>query len=1004
MRCIAFIITYKSILMKRKTWNLRAFTLAILWVIAFRAAPLVSAQTVNVSGTVSDPAGEVLIGVSVSVKGDPKHGIATDFDGRYTLNNVPSDGALVFSYLGFKTAEVPVNGRTKIDVTMEEVSELLDEVVVVGYGSLSRKELSSSIVQINRDDFQRGAMNNPIQMLTGKVAGLNVSSTASANPNGSAELQVRGATSLSAGNTPLIVVDGIVGDAEMLRLLSPQDIESMSVLKDAASAAIYGTRGANGVILITTKKGAGDAGLPIITYDSYAALAVAKDKPEVLSPYEWRLARRGNDYGASTDWYDLITRKIAYDANQYLAIDGSLANGGYYSASINWKKANGLDIASGREEFGGRAAVSTNALDNHLSISASLNARKVNEKYGDDGMFDTALGMNPTIPVYNEDGSYYQPTSPTDIRNPLQQLTVNSAEGNRTYLLGAAELKYNIWNNDYHRVSTTLSYSYNFNDYKNDYYTPRNSGESYWGGYAGRASQHYQKWWTHRLEWIGNYGFQKSGHDLKLMVGYSFERSNWEQIFAQNNNFTFDKPLWNGIGSGTWLSEGKANMYGGKSQSSLAGFFARVNYSWKEMLIASASIRHEGSTKFGADNKWGSFPSASLAWEIAKAAFLSDYSESIQSLKPRISYGVTGRSGFDAYRALATYSPNGSYLMDGEWVTGYRPSNNANPELAWEKLSSINYGIDFMFFNRLYGSIEYFDRRSQDLLYNYTAPQPPYVYPSILVNVGTTKNTGVEVALSADLVANHPAKWTTGFNYSYGTTTLTKLSNTIYRASYLDLYQKPGVGTSEYFFRVEEGGKVAQFYGYEYAGVDENHNMLIYTADGEKVLASTADPKDKRYIGNGAPKHFLTWNNTVKWKNFDLNVMFTGAFGFEIFNMRKYGMGLQGSGSDNILRSAYLDDSDLWYGGGVISSYYLERGDYFKLENVTLGYTVPLKKRRLLDTFRVYIAAKNLFTITGYSGTDPSAVTSTGITPGIDVTSAYPSATQLTLGVTIRFR
>ena len=306
-----------------------------------------------------------------------------------------------------------------------------------------------------------------------------------------------------------------------------------------------------------------------------------------------------------------------------------------------------------------------------------------------------------------------------------------------------------------------------------------------------------------------------------------------------------------------------------------------------------------------------------------------------------------------------------------------------------------------MFFNRLYGSIEYFDRRSQDLLYNYTAPQPPYVYPSILVNVGTTKNTGVEVALSADLVANHPAKWTTGFNYSYGTTTLTKLSNTIYRASYLDLYQKPGVGTTEYFFRVEEGGKVAQFYGYEYAGVDENHNMLIYTADGEKVLAST---KDKRYIGNGAPKHFLTWNNTVKWKNFDLNVMFTGAFGFEIFNMRKYGMGLQGSGSDNILRSAYLDDSDLWYGGGVISSYYLERGDYFKLENVTLGYTVPLKKRRLLDTFRVYIAAKNLFTITGYSGTDPSAVTSTGITPGIDVTSAYPSATQLTLGVTIRFR
>ncbi|MDE7092000.1 MAG: TonB-dependent receptor, partial [Muribaculaceae bacterium] len=388
----------------------------------------------------------------------------------------------------------------------------------------------------------------------------------------------------------------------------------------------------------------------------------------------------------------------------------------------------------------------------------------------------------------------------------------------------------------------------------------------------------------------------------------------------------------------------------------------------------------------------------------AKAPFLVDYVQTVQSLKPRISYGVTGRSDFDAYKSLATYSPNGTYLIDGEWVTGYRPSNNANPELGWEKLSSLNYGVDFMIFNRLYGSVEYFDRRSQDLLYNYTAPQPPYVYPDILVNVGTTRNTGIEIALTADAVINQPVTWTTGVNYSYGTTKLTKLSNQIYQASYLDLYQKPGVGTSEYFFRVEEGGKIGQFYGYEYAGVDDNHNMLVYSADGEKVLASTADPKDKRYIGDGAPKHFLTWNNTVKWKQFDLSMMFNGAFGFQIFNMRRYGMGLKGSGSDNVLRSTYLKDRDVWSGGGVISSYFLENGDYFKLENVTLGYTLPIKNRRLLDTLRIYLAAKNLFTLTKYTGTDPSAVTSTGITPGIDVTSAYPSATQLTLGVTLRFR
>lgn len=988
--------------MNRKPWNLRAIVFSISQTLVLVAAPLFAQAQLKVSGTVSDPTGEVLIGVSVSVKGKPTLGTSTNVDGRYTLNDVPEDGTLIFSYVGFKAQEIAVKGRNVVDAVLHENQELLDEVVVVGYGSLSRREVSSSIVQVNKSDFQTGAMNNPMEMLTGKVTGLNVSTTAAANPNGSSALQVRGATSLSAGNGPLIVIDGVAGGD--IRTLAPQDIESMSVLKDAASAAIYGTRGANGVILITTKKGTGTPGLPVVTYESYGALAFGKNRPEVLSPYEWRLSRRGNDYGASTDWYDEITRDFAYDTNQYVGIDGSLANGGYYTASVNYKRANGLDITSGREEFGGRAAVSANTLDNHLRLTASFNARRVNEKWGDDGMFDTALGMNPTIPVFNTDGTYYQPTSPTDIKNPVQQLKVNTSEGKRTYLLGTTDLKYDIWHNDNHNVSTTLSYSYNYNDLKSDYYTPSTSGESYWGGYAGRASIQYQKWYTNRVEWLANYSFRNDDHDVRFVGGYSFERSNWEQMFEQNNDFTFDKPLWNGIGAGSWLGQGKAQMYAGKSESTLVGFFGRVNYAWRGMLIASASIRREGSTKFGANKKWGNFPAVSVAWEMTKAPFFKDKEQIVQSLKPRFSYGMTGRSDFDAYKALATYSTGGQYLIDGNWMTGYRPSNNANPNLGWEKLSSINVGVDFMFFNRLNGSIEYFDRRSNDLLYNYRAPQPPYVYPSILVNVGTTKNTGVELTLNGNILVNTPVTWDMGINYSYGTTKLTKLSNDLYRASYLDLYQKPGVGISEYFFRVEEGGKIGQFYGYEYAGTDENHNMLVYAADGSKVTAASANPEDKRFIGDGAPKHFLSWSNSLKWKNFDLSMMFQGAFGFKIFNMRKYGMGLQGSGSDNVLRSAYLDDRDTWSGGGVISSYFLERGDYFKLENVTLGYNFPIKNRRLLDSLRVYVSAKNLFTLTGYSGTDPSAVTSTGITPGVDVSSAYPSATQLTLGVTIRFR
>ena len=988
--------------MKKLTKILKAKRAIVFAALATLLSYSAQAQNLTVSGTVTDPIGEVLIGVSVSVKGDQTRGTATDIDGNYVLNNVPSNATLVFSYVGFQSLEEQVKGRTNIDVTMHEDLEVLDELVVIGYGSISRKEVSSSIVQVNSDDFMKGAVNSPMEMLTGKVAGLNVSSTASADPNGGADLQVRGATSLSVGNGPLVVIDGVPGGD--IKTLAPQDIESISVLKDASSAAIYGTRGANGVILVTTKKGSGEPGKALVTYDSYAALGFAKGKPDVLSPQEWRAARRGHDFRSNTNWYDLITRDTSYDTNQYVGIEGSLANGGYYTASVNYKSANGLDIKSKREEFGGRSAVSVNTLDNHLKFTFTLNARKSNEDYKVGDYFDRALSMNPTMPVYNADGSWYQPNDVTGATNPVNMMTTPTSKGVQNYILGTADLRYNIWSNEHNTLSTTLSYSYNYHDFKQSMYYPSESNTSYWGGYDGQAYLQYQKWWTNRLEWLGNYTFQNDDNNVNAVVGYSFERSDWDQMGEQNYNFTYDTTLWNNIGAGTWLGEGKANMWSNRSQSTLIGFFGRVNYAWKGMIIASASVRHEGSTKFGAGRKWGTFPAASIAWEMAQAPFLKDYVQVVQSLKPRFSYGQTGRSDFDAYKAIATYTSNGQYLMDGTWQTGYRPSNNANSLLSWEKLISYNIGVDFMLWNRLYGSIEYFDRQSKDLLYNYTAPQPPFVYSDILVNVGTIKNTGVEIALNGDIIWNKPFTWTMGVNYSYGTTKLTKLSNDIYKASYLDLYSTGGIGSSEYLFRVEEGGQIGQFYGYEYAGVTEDHTMLVYNKDGEPIPVASANPDDKRYIGNGAPKHFLTWTNNFKYKGFDLSLMFTGAFDYQIYNSRRYGMGLQQGGSTNVLRSAYGKDQDLWYGPGVVTSYFLENGDYFKLENVTLGYTFPLKNRKILDTLRIYISAKNLFTLTKYKGTDPSAVASTGITPGVDNSNAYPQATQLTLGVTVRFR
>ena len=956
----------------------------------------VSAQS-TISGHVKDDAGEDIIGASVMVKGT-QNGTVTDLAGKFQLK-CNAGATLVISYVGYNPQEV--KAADKMEVTLKEDVAQLNEVVVVGYGSLAKKEISSSVVQVSKDQFNQGAASDPMALIAGKVTGLNVASTADANPNALTNIQVRGAGSLTAGNGPLIVIDGIAGGD--LRNISIQDVESITVLKDAGSAAIYGTRGANGVILVTTKKGSGTPGVTNVTYDSYIALNIAKPKPDILTTEEFRRSRRGQDYGADTDWWDEITRPVSYSLNQYLSIDSSTKNG-YFGLSVNYKKANGLDIVSGRQEYGARFVGEQRVLDNRVQFNASLSARKVHEDWGNDGLFDTALTMNPTIPVKNPDGSYYQPNSPTDIHNPVNDLRENVSEGDRIYVLGNGDVKLNILQLAQHSLSTSLSYALQYNDLKSNFYTPSTSSESFWKGYAGRANVNYQKWWTNRLEWLVNYTLTMDKHQLKAVLGYSWERSKWEQSGNENMGFVYDSMEWYGIGNGTYLSEGKANLWGGSSESTLIGFFGRLNYNYNDMLYASASMRREGSTKFGVNKKWGSFPSASLAWEIANTPFAEGIKPTFQSLKPRISYGITGRSDFDAYRSLSTYSGYGVYLIDNEWIKGYAPSLNANPDLAWEKSTAFNVGVDFVAFDsRLRGSVEYFDRRSQDLLYNYTAPQPPFIYNTILVNVGTTKNTGIEASLEYDVLSKTAFKWTTGVNWSMGETKLTKLSSDVYQMAYLDLYQKPGPGSSEYFFRIKEGGKIGQFYGYEHAGVDKNGMLMVYDNEGKAQPAAQADPSWKRNIGNGAPKHFLSWSNSFKYKNWDLSMLFRSALGFQIFNMRKYGMGLQGAGTDNVLRTAYTEYSDIKSSGSVVSSYFLENGSYFKLDNVTLGYNFTPKNRQLIESLRVYLTAKNLFTITGYDGNDPSIVTSTGITPGIDTNSAYPQATQVSLGVTLRF-
>ena len=981
---------------QKKVFFCRMLSLAAAMLFALT----ISAQS-TIKGHVKDDTGESIIGASIVVKG-MQGGTVTDFDGNFSLQCQPG-ATLVITYIGYVPQEV--KAKDGLDITLTEDVAQLNEVVVVGYGSLAKKEISSSVAQINKDQFNQGAASDAMALVTGKVAGLNVNETASADPNTMASIQVRGAASIMASNGPLVVIDGIPGGD--LRNLSTQDIESITVLKDAGSAAIYGTRGANGVILVTTKKGSGSEGVTTVTYDSYLALNFAKPHAEILSADEFRRSRRGTDFGYNTDWYSEITRNVSYSTNQYLSLDGTTKNG-YYTVSLNYKKGNGLDIASGREEYGGRAVLEQRMLNRRLQINTSISGRKVHEDWGNNGMFDTALTMNPTLPIRNADGTYYQPSSPTGIHNPVQELKEIDNFGDRVYLLGDVTAKLNILTTEQHNLSTSLTYSLQYNDLKSHYYAPNGSGDDYWNGNHGYASISYQKWWTNHAEWLGNYSLTLKDHQIKAVVGYSWERYNHESANENNKNFQYDSTaLWD-IGSGLGKAEGKAGLGSYKEESTLIGFFGHVNYNFKDMVYVAASLRHEGSSKFGADKKWGTFPSVSVAWE-ATQAFKQQLSM-FQSLKPRVSYGETGRSDFGAYQSLVTYSAHGYAVLNGQLVPGYAPSRNANPDLAWEKATAFNIGLDFVTLNsRLRGSVEYYDRRSKDLLYTYNAPQPPYTYDKILVNVGTIKNTGVEVALDFDAIVKKQFSWTTGINYSYGTSKLTKLSNDVFSESSLPLGSKGDIGSNEYFFKTLEGGKINEFFGYRYAGFEDGV-MLVYNKDGEAIPTTQAKEDDKDYIGNATPEHFLAWNNTLRYGQWDLSFMFRGAFGFDIFNKRKYGMGLQGCGTDNVLRTAYTDDKDVRTGGGVISSYFLEKGDYMKLENVTLGYTLPLKSKKLVESLRVYLNAKNLFTITGYSGTDPSIIPVTGIAsmdasylPGVDQTSAYPTATQVSLGVTLKF-
>lgn len=996
--------------MAKSETNLKLLFLTLMLLIGI---PYMRAELASVTGTVTDIAGEPLIGVTVTVPGTAA-GVSTDIDGKYTIR-VDSKGKLRFSYVGYQTVEEAVGGRNVIDIKMKEDSEVLNEVVVIGYGTMDKKELTSAISHIGEKDFLSVSSLDPSMMIQGKVPGVSITNTGAGDPNNQASIQIRGVSSRSAGLGPLIVIDGVPGGN--LTNINPNDIASFDILKDGAASAIYGTRGSNGVILVTTKKGSKDGN----THTTYSA-TLAWDKIikelDMMNAQDYRDVRlgwgdRGVDLGGNLDWLDAVSR-TGFTMQHTLTVSGGNERSNY-RVSADYRDANGVDLRSNREEYGARASVMHTTKGGLFTINMNVAPRIIYRDNADWGVFRNAIEANPTTPLMDPENPslYYNFQGQVVGSNPveLQKLEKNHAD---TKLLDwDGTLKLNLLpllakdGAGNHNLSTQIMFADHQYSNNDSWFRPSTSTLAINSGYDGEASRAYSKERQYVVEWLTNYSTRLADrHNIKAMVGYSYQYSQYQGFSAWNKDFPNDGLGSDNIGSGELAKEeGEVLMSSYKNDAKLISFFGRVSYDYEGKYLLTASLRHEGSSKFGANHKWGDFPAVSAGWRISQEPFMEDFSW-INDLKIRGDYGVTGNQDFGSYNSLSTMTGFGYYFYNGKYYQVWGPSKNVNPDLRWEKGKNWNVGIDFSLFdNRFYGSLNYFNRRQQDLLGNYKVSVPPYLFDETFVNVGTMKNTGFEFDLGFKAVD------TKNFTYDFsviGTVMSNKFvdfSNSEYVGQ--DFYNMCGTEDPYPFYnlqRIQKGESLGNFYMWKYAGITEGGDWLVYDKDGDIIRASQATDADRRIVGNGMPKFTMSTSHNFRYRNFDLALFFRGAFGFDLFNIHDFYYGTRNF-TGNVLKKAYGKNFDINPDANpVVNDYFLERGDYFKLDMLTLGYTLPTPSCRFLDRLRIYGTVKNVFTITKFSGVDPSTYQINGLTPGGQGSRTYyPSTRQFIVGVQLDF-
>ncbi len=956
----------------------------------------------TVTGSVVDArSGDPMAGATVSIKNSTV-ATSTDASGKFSISVPSEDAQLVITYIGYTSMTVSVKGQNQFVLKLNKDVNSLDEVVVVGYGTQKKGDVTSAVASVKSENFVKGFVRDAGQLIQGKVAGLTVS-TSSGDPTSGTQIQLRGIATLNSSTSPLVLIDGIPGS---LNSVAPEDIEAIDVLKDGSAAAIYGTRGTNGVILITTRKLKGD-GKSSVEYNAYMSAQTIARRPEFLTAAQFREKSKAGfpfiDYGMNTDWFKTISRELPLSQTQNLTFQGGtrVTN---YTASVNYRGWQGMFLNSVNRQLTLRADINHTMLDGKVKVNLNATSRARN----DDGGFNSyiyrqSVIRNPTDSVYDFQGRWKE-RNIYFYDNPLAYIMETNArnEVQETRLSG------NISANLFKGFNLKLLVANVKQTSLTGYAETKNHVSNVKNGRNGYASRSTSSSIDNLLELTADYTRSFGNHKVTVLGGYSYQDQYGEDFSANNFDFPTDQYSYDRLQAGNALGRGEAGISSGAAESKLIGFFGRLNYNYADKYIVSASVRREGSSKFGENHKWGTFPAVSAGWRIKKEEFMRNVTF-IDDLKLRVGFGVTGIAPSASYLSLTSLNYGTRFLNNGVWIQSLSPVRNPNPDLRWERKEEFNFGLDVSVLkNRLSVSLDVYKRTTRDMLYNYTVPVPPYLFNSILANVGVMENKGVEVMVNYTAVQKKEFLWEGNVSFSTNANRLVSLSNDQFRTT-SNFFTAGGTGepVQDVTHRVDIGGPIGNFWGYKSVDIDANGLWIIEGADGKPKPYAQAKIEDKQILGNGLPKYYLGFNNTFRYKNFDLSILMRGAFGYQILNFQR--MFYENSqpqilGNYNVLNSAF----DKVYGKAELKnsqayvSHYIENGDFLKVDNITLGYNVPVTNKKYVKSLRVYVSGLNTITITGYKGIDPE-VSRGGLAPGNDERDKYPTTRTFTLGALVNF-